>query len=641
MLLGEGGMLVDPANDLADDVMGFVARRLVTGDEVLVQRVHYLTLSPTLAFRYDPLGGLPHRSAVSRTVYENALRVKVDRLFRQIMRRVPAAELEVMNRMKRRMKAALAAAAVDLDGRGEHLGMGEVLSLAEPSSPRFRGLLDRAFPNLPESFQNAYREITGERVMPQAKDRWESTQNRLDEVLSPFVTLALSPGPSIDFKSVVRNHEFVVCRMGQTPDWTYDQAVTMGGILIDALLEVKEAEENAPPHLRVPFTLVVDEVGDYIGEDLLLALRNDRKFLLRIVLGAQNTTTLIRGEIDMAAYVLSLCQTVVCFSQKLRKDKEIIADRLFSGNVGFTKRILEIQRQRGYLTIDQEEHSYSDSETASEGAGVTNSKTVTGSGSEATGRVRSAGWSDTEGESETATHSDSSSHGRSESSGAATTMQPIVIDGIQVGAVPVPSQNASGGNSSQKGAADGLSVGKTETHSESGSVSDTVTRVTGRALALGEGTSTTTGTARGKGHTVSHKRTMLANVVSEWEWNGQYEEGSVQDQQEMVMRYLHILKSAEAFVSVLGRPYAFPIKVEHVRPAWNSPAAGWEATEKVKRLVAAQWPYTFSPAAEVPPAAIVVKPLPQLPAGPPPAPSPDAARPPLKEAQPEENKFGN
>ena len=68
---------------------------------------------------------------------------------------------------------------------------------------------------------------------------------------------------------------------------------------MDAILEAKEAEEDLPPHLRKRCTLVVDEVGDFIGEDLCWALRNDRKFELRIVLGAQNVSAMTRGDLDL------------------------------------------------------------------------------------------------------------------------------------------------------------------------------------------------------------------------------------------------------------------------------------------------------------------------------------------------------
>ncbi len=567
LLLREGGMLVDPANDLVDAVMAFVARRTAMGDDLL-RRIHYLTISKHLAFRYDPFADLPPRASVTPVVYENALRVKADRLFKQIMRRVAAADVDVMNRLKKRLKAALTACAVDYDGRGRYLGLGKLTTLTDPNDREFRLLLDLVFPHLPRSQQNAYREILGDKVPAAAKERWDSTMNRVDEVMSPFVALALTRGPSIDVKKAVLNREFIVCRMGQTPDWSYDQAVTMGGILIDALLEVKEAEENAPPYLRAPTTLIVDELGDYIGEDIILALRNDRKFLLRCVVGAQNTATLVRGNVDMAPFILSLCQTIVCFAQKLRVDKELIADRMFTGNMGLTKRYVEVQRQRGFIHLKQEEHSHGDTRTHTEGE----METATDSNAQSKGRGRGASWADNQGES----------------------IQHLPDN---------PLRTTSGGRA------------------RGGSDIETATQVDGHALSVGKNRSLSTGTS----HTVSFKTAILPNLVSEFEWNGQYEEGSPTDQEALHRRWLHLLRSAECFVTVYGHPYAFPVRIETVAPMWATPQAEWQATEEIKRRVAAQWEYTFTPGGD-------------LSALPPEAVHPDAV---VEPDAPEENAFGN
>ena len=50
---------------------------------------------------------------------------------------------------------------------------------------------------------------------------------------------------------------------------------------------------------------------------------------LPIVLGAQDLSTFARGDFDMAAKVLTMCGTVICFQNTFLEDKQILADRVF------------------------------------------------------------------------------------------------------------------------------------------------------------------------------------------------------------------------------------------------------------------------------------------------------------------------
>jgi hypothetical protein len=96
----------------------------------------------------------------------------------------------------------------------------------------------------------------------------------------------------------------------------------------------------------------------------------------------------------------------------------------------------------------------------------------------------------------------------------------------------------------------------------------------------------------------------VANTVSEYEWTGRYLEGSAADQREMHQRWLHVLNTAECFLSVLGCPFAFPVKINHVEELWASPALKWHATHIITRTIAAQHGYTFSPATLSPDATV-------------------------------------
>jgi hypothetical protein len=267
LMLGEGGMLIDPPGDLADALAAFVGYRHAEFPGCnLIKRVHFLDVSNRRAFRYDPFASLPCRSAVGRAVYDKMLGVKGDRLGRQFLRRVPAEALEIMNRLRPRLKAVLMACGVDLDGRGRHLGLGKALALANPDDDRFPYFLGQVYEHLPDNQKATFKEIMGERVSGSAKDKWESTRNALVKILDGYADLVLEPSPgSLDVKGIVDREEFVIVRLGQSPHLSYDQGVGLGGLVLDAFLEHKEAEECLPPHMRKRWTIGIDEFGDLLG----------------------------------------------------------------------------------------------------------------------------------------------------------------------------------------------------------------------------------------------------------------------------------------------------------------------------------------------------------------------------------------
>src|SRR5205823_477170 len=76
LMMGEGGMLIDPAGDLATNLMAFVGHRLCRGDASLLRRVHYLELRPRGAFHFDPAARAPLRGVVSDLEYYSWLRTK-------------------------------------------------------------------------------------------------------------------------------------------------------------------------------------------------------------------------------------------------------------------------------------------------------------------------------------------------------------------------------------------------------------------------------------------------------------------------------------------------------------------------------------------------------------------------------------
>lgn len=612
---GEGVMIVDPDKDLIDDLLGFVAYRCKIGDRQLIRRCHVLTIEQDLAFRFDPFALLPCRGSLSREEYDSRLRALVDRLIRQIQRGISDEDLLVMNRLKKRLRAVLMACGVDYDGKGSHLGMGKATILANPADPEFRPLLDQVYPHLPRSAQMTFLEVMGHKVSASTLDHWESTQNRLDDFLSPLTALCLGVGPSVDFAKGIANREVFFVRIGQNLSVSHDMAMTMAGFLLDAYLQVKEGEEDRPPHLRTPATLIVDEAGEFIGPDLCRALRRDRKLKLSIILGAQNYMTLCNSNLAMGDYVLSQCGTVFCFAQRLGKaGREIVADRLFTGNLSFTPRQIEIQMQRGWLQTRSFDASISGNTTRTwnQTQGRGSSETESKQKSRQHGTVQS--WAFTDGEGESTNNTDGRSRGESNNGSQSMTLSPQIRDGIVVNCIPV--FNTSQGNGRSEQESHSVSFGLTRNHSTTEGFSQTEVRGsgTGHAISLSHNSSEGEGGSDGEGWTLSMKTGLIPNIVSEWRWDGGFEEGSSADQREIFQKWLHSLNTAECFVSVRGFPQAFPVKIDHVEEKWPNPAIKWATIRFITRKIAAQHDYTFSPN-KTPNESLVVEPpaVPQQP----------------------------
>src|ERR1019366_5048438 len=190
----------------------------------------------------------------------------------------------------------------------------------------------------------------------------------------------------IDIKRIIDRGEFLLIDLKETDYFSSEEKVVLGGLLLTEVLSVKQSEENVPEDERKEFMIVVDEVGELLGDDLKRALGATRKFKCPIVLGAQDLSTFAMGDFDMAAKVLTMCGTVVCFQNTYLEDKKFLADRVFCGNLDlFTKRMVEVQRQRGDRIIRIDEISENFGITAN--WGQTNTATQSQSHAESIGNA--------------------------------------------------------------------------------------------------------------------------------------------------------------------------------------------------------------------------------------------------------------
>ncbi|GEM_PF-6926200 len=595
MLGGLGFCYIDPHSDTANNLVAFAAAQKALGDDSLWRKVHIVEIGPKNAVAYDPFAHLPLRSQVSKMEYDSLLGAKVDRVCRSLLRRVAEADLEVMNRLKKWLKSILYVCGTAIDDRNTHLGLDKMLIFTDPDNPDFDRLLALVWEFLPDWVQSNFRRLQETRS-EQIRDKLESAINRLVDILSPLVREVFAQRhPSIDVGKIIRDGEFLIAALGQTPAWSHDAKVTFGGLLIDEVLLAKEADEDLPPHSRKPFSLVIDESGEFLGEDLQRALGTHRKYKLKIILAAQDLSTLAKGDFDMAPRVLSQCGTVVCFQQTFRPDKEILADRLGAGNISFARLLQEVQRQRGWIEKHLEEHSYGESksknwlEGGSESEGESENEVI----SEMVALMK--GIARTHGRAEALQHVDTQGDTSGASSNESHGLSPIIIGRDVVGYIPQQTLGSSQTRSGHVSHADG----RTTTSNQSETDNEAVTNANGVAWGRGKNRQRATnwgnGGMEGTSHNVAQKTMLLANMVSEHEWQGLYEEGAIADQFERLMQQIHCLSVAEAIVSCRGVRQSIAVRIYPVKEWWEDPDDKYYAIRRMKARLRELRPYYFVP----------------------------------------------
>lgn len=557
MIDAKGFGLWDPHGDLAKSLAAFAAAQKAHGDDVLWRKIHYLDLTPECVFSFDPAARAPLRSVVGDYAYYQWLKTRVDRMCKVILRRVAEAEQDLMVRLKRWLKCVLYACLVATDEKNSHVGLDKALVFTDPKAPEFELLYDRVKAYLPKRVRRSFEKlIDTARAIDQEK--WvESTINRLEDILSPLVEAVFAQrAPSIDIKGIIDRGEFLLIDLKQNEYFSDDEKVTIGGLLLMEVLSVKEAEENVPEDQRKEFVLVVDEVGELLGDDLKRALGATRKFKCPIVLGAQDLSTFARGDFDMAAKVLTMCGTVVCFRSTYRKDKEILQDRVSCGNIDFTKRLVEVQRQRGdrYLRLDEVSENFGESRNWSKTDTATESQTH----AEQIGKALALAnnWNAVDSTSQGLSrkdHDDRRNDVRSNSSAHVT---------------------GKGGG---------------QTLSNSSASTDTLGRTTSNANMEGGGLS--------RGVNIAHKTLILPNIVSEFEEDGSLKSGPVQQQEAELMQQIHTLDVGQAAIALLGRKEGFIAQIAPVLEWWATGDDKYEAVRRLKDRLHALHPYYFNPSA--------------------------------------------
>jgi hypothetical protein len=566
-----GFCLIDPHGDLAEDVLAYVGRKRQEGDDALWRRVHYLEPGFETVFAYDPFWFEPPQG-VHRDFHEHARRAwvhaRVDRVIEILQRKQGQANLEGMPRLQRVLTDVLTAVATAVDARGNHLCLADALVLLDIFHPRHHDVFARVQPFLDleilADFERWHRMKNPEAFLREA----ESTINRLRSFMSPIVKAVFSrtgKGGTINFARIVQDREILLVNLRETPFFSSDQKTGLGGMFIHDILQ---ALAQTPRGKRRPFTLIVDEAGEFIGKDMEVALGATRKYGLSCVFGGQDRQTFRKGpDLDMYPKLLGMCGVLTVFQTQWYEDLEALACTLGYGDIDFTPLVNEVERHGGYDWLKIVEWS--------ESVGA-QQKWEKGTSASAT-----HGTSDTSGEtqSEQRTTSTGLAHqvGKSSSHGAGDSFD--------------RHHEATGGNRSS-------SEGKfaSESRTESSAVSTGTSRTTSHAEQRSETAGTSESVGGGQSATLSrsHKLMPLAHIVREIVETGQLK-ASVADQFERIKQKIHGLKKRQAVVKLPDEGRSVTIEVHEVRDPFLSAEAQEREVEHLKRLLRQEREYVLVP----------------------------------------------
>lgn len=355
---GAGVCVIDPHGDLVEDLLAFLIHRYDATRSPWLERVHYLDPGSAVSrFTFDPFDA-DASLLVDPSRYQDWLRAKVESVARAIIRKQGESDFEGRPRLERFLVNVLYTVGTRLPPQGRHLPLADALVLLDTQHDLHSRVFSRIADHLPPEIRSDFAKV--HRSNPREQEQWiESTINRLRSFLSPTVKSIFSgeAGQTIDFRSILDRGEILLVNLRRTSTFTPDQANAIGGLIIN---EVLAAAETARRTERRRFLLVIDEASRFVGQDLIDALAQCRKWQLAICLAMQDLSSLQRNDIDMSAKVMSQCGTQVCFQQKHPDDLNVFAQLFGYPAIDMTPLIHEVDRPDGYEVIELRDTGSSD-----------------------------------------------------------------------------------------------------------------------------------------------------------------------------------------------------------------------------------------------------------------------------------------
>ncbi len=358
-----GACIIDPHGDLVEDLLMYIMQKKDALDPRLAKRIHYFEPgSKNCRFSFDPF---QYRgSEEGDHDYEDWLKAKVESVAKIVIRKQGESDFQGRPRLERFLNAVLYGVGTRINQKGDHLPLADAEILLMSAHPYHA----KVSPFLPPEVLQDFKKVWTSK--PRELEEWAgSTINRLRSFLSPAVKslFANQTKEVLDFRTIVEEQGIMLVNLRRTRSFTLDQANAIGGLFIN---EVLEAVETAGRTKRTPFFLFIDEASRFIGQDLIDALAQFRKYKLSLCLAVQDLSSLKGKEIDMGPKVMSQCGIQVTFQQKFPDDVETFANMFGVPDLDFTRLVHEVDRPDGYEAIETRTETLGSSRTENSGTMV-------------------------------------------------------------------------------------------------------------------------------------------------------------------------------------------------------------------------------------------------------------------------------
>lgn len=577
MSRGCGFTLIDPHGDQSEDLLAF-ARYLMArkGRDDVLPKIHYLEPSYEQVFCYQPFlfrPAQPIPDAQYEAAHRSWLHTKVRAVMEVLQRKQNQSGFEGMPRLERILTDVLTGVGSAVRGKGSkarRLPLSDALVLLDVYHDRHADVYECVAPKLDGDLRSDFQrlQMLAKRSPDAVLRETESTMNRLRSFLSPVVKgIFCDQVESIDFRSIIQNGEILLVNLRQTNYFSADQSQAIGGLFIHELLS---AALNEPRETRKRHYLIVDEAGEFIGEDIGRALAIMRKFLMPIILAIQNLSTLVKGETDLRPRVLSQCDTIITFQQRLPEDTEILTRVIGTGNLDFRKHYQVMDRPDGheFMTMREYARNFTWSNSWNNGFSVSRSQ----------GRSLQVSHSEAQG--------NAVANGDQWSSDQATTKSSGETENIDRNALR-------GGGSLQKTA--GLSERKGQGGSLVRTENNTSTDGTARGLSQEEGEAENWGNGGSEGGGVSEsQKTAILPRTREERHETPSLMNQVSDQLELMRQQMHGFGPGEAVALVADQTVALAFQTAFVDEKWVG-ADKFAEIEEAKKMMPLLHPYFAAP----------------------------------------------
>lgn len=329
--------------------------------------------------RLDPFAGLPE--GVPFMEYEAALISRCDLLYRACVRNLSLAEQDMMKLLRANFFARAYVAGFRVDGK--YAGFDKMLTLAEPDDPECEAIVERVRTHI--------RSADGIEVMRRMDKlkRLKTEKQRSDEIGSyvnlmqtilhgPIPRKVFTPGPSIDFRRIIRDRFVVVLDLGERDELSNDAAKVIGGMYIALLLSTAK---RTPEEDRVQHYLFIDEAESYIGEDVRQNYAELRKFRLSTCCVFQDRSATRRGDLELTDRIENCSGIKFCLRMGNPDDIEYLAKSFGYGGLDTTALMVDQVLPRGYRWVPSEavaemvQESESQAQSLGTSAGTSRSRT--------------------------------------------------------------------------------------------------------------------------------------------------------------------------------------------------------------------------------------------------------------------------